>query len=225
MESITSNYFNFLFDKFYEQIISISNWTRKSGRERKQCFYKALGMDDKFIYSSVYDGSKKHVRAKIPTVGNSPNENIDFLYLISDVHSHPNGNPQPSKKDLKLPSTYRTHLRNDYDIDVKPIEIIISPLYHNGQHSLFVLQEKTKDPIDDNTINEICKEAEVFVKSNKGKTVKLDEHSYYVLTMAEFYESTGYFNASETMFDENSGFHIDVEKFAFDMDTSKIKTL
>lgn len=229
MESVGAEYLFHLFSPIgnYNDLVNISNYARREKREMAFASYKLLGIEGiANIDEDITKGTGESVMLRLPTSYQIPDFNT-IAYMIFIAHSHPSGNDLPSTKDLKLLPAYRKHLRKWHNIDVRMIGAIASPLDEEGDHALFLYQEK-EEPMKTKDINEIHKEFLSFLTKNwdNKQTVKLGSHKYTFPSFVEFFDKTGCYNVLETQFSEKTGLHIPketLEKFAFDVDTKSLR--
>lgn len=224
MELVTASYLELLFDISAKHIQEINNYTRINRREKSFPVYKPLDQDLVLIIpSSFKEGDESKVVPELIFGYEYPEDSLS--YPITFVHSHNDGLSISSKRDLRVLSVYRKVLRNEYSIDVKIIEAIVSPLSEKD-HTLLLVQEKTQNPISRRKIDSIYNKIIDLMQHAEEKEISIGENKYMHIPIAELYESTGFYNALEVVFNEETGLRIpkkDLEKFAFDMDVSNLR--
>lgn len=229
MESVSAEYLFHLFSPIgnYNDLVNISNFARREKREMAFASYKLLGIDGIVnIDEDITKGTNTDIVIKVPIIYPIHDFNT-IAYMINIAHSHPSGNNLPSKEDLDLLSGYRKQLRDFGKMDVRLISSIIAPLDKEGDHALFICQEKTQEPMNTKDTYEIHKEFLSFISQNwdKRQRIKVGQNYYSFPSFAEFFNKTGCYNVLETQFNEKSGLHIpqkDLENFSFNVDTSNI---
>lgn len=223
MEQVSAGFLEYMFEVNGKHIQEISNYTRSNARERAYAAYKVLNRDEFIIPSVFHEGNESKV---VPDFNFGYDIDNNLSYIIFTGHSHKDGLAISSKRDLRFLSIYRKILRHAYNIDVKIIEAVASPL-SEGDHALFLIQEKTDNPITRTKVDKIHSEiVDAIERSDKEEEIHLGDHIYMHKPIAEIYESTGCYNALEIQFSENTGLHIpqkDLEKFSFEFDASNVK--